>query len=490
MKNLIFKIIAISTFGISILNAYSQTKENPFFFGINAGTKQFSGEGVHEIYKLSDLHLAVGLNFGQYINRSFDWNIGLTHGMVDGHSFGKKFETKINNLSLNLKYKLANGYILKENSIIAPFVQAGFGDAVSTGSHWGKEADISFNFIYGGGLSFRLAPKHMLTLSTMHHYSMSDNYDGIDRTGASKNRKDRFVYTSVGYAYNFSFKKDNDKDGIFDKEDVCPDVFGLAQFKGCADTDGDGIEDKLDACVGEKGLTNLNGCPDSDGDGVANKDDNCPEIAGLADLLGCPDSDGDGITDSKDRCPKIKGIEKFNGCPDTDNDGIVDFEDNCPTISGALALKGCPDKDNDGVADIDDKCPDAAGIIANKGCPEVSKEVTKVLEQALKGVQFESGKDVIKKTSYSILDNVVSVMKNNPSYQLEINGHTDNQGDDTKNMVLSQNRANAVKKYLNEKGIEATRMKASGFGETIPVSDNSTAAGRSKNRRVEFKIVF
>jgi hypothetical protein len=73
-------------------------------------------------------------------------------------------------------------------------------------------------------------------------------------------------------------------DGIYDKDDACPDVAGLKEFNGCPDTDGDGIQDSADACPDVFGLAALNGCPDTDGDGVADKDDACPDVFGLAAL--------------------------------------------------------------------------------------------------------------------------------------------------------------------------------------------------------------
>jgi hypothetical protein len=69
--------------------------------------------------------------------------------------------------------------------------------------------------------------------------------------------------------------KDTDGDGIFDKDDACPDVAGLKEFNGCPDTDGDGIQDSADSCPDVAGLAALNGCPDTDGDGIADKDDEC-----------------------------------------------------------------------------------------------------------------------------------------------------------------------------------------------------------------------
>lgn len=81
-------------------------------------------------------------------------------------------------------------------------------------------------------------------------------------------------------------------------------------------------------------------------------------------------------------------------------------------------------------------------------------------------------------------------MKENPSYNLEINGHSDNTGIASKNLTLSQKRADAVKAYLTKGGVEADKLTAKGFGQTVPVADNATAAGRAKNRRVEFKVNF
>ena len=124
------------------------------------------------------------------------------------------------------------------------------------------------------------------------------------------------------------------------------------------------------------------------------------------------------------------------------------------------------------------------------GCPAVKREVLKIFEKALTGIQFETGEDVIKKQSFPILDQVVKAMKENPEYNLEINGHTDNVGDSTKNQILSDKRAASVRKYLIDKGIAETRMVSHGYGQTIPIADNKTAAGRAKNRRVEFKVLF
>jgi outer membrane protein OmpA-like peptidoglycan-associated protein len=125
--------------------------------------------------------------------------------------------------------------------------------------------------------------------------------------------------------------------------------------------------------------------------------------------------------------------------------------------------------------------------------PEPAKDEVKqadkdVLKEAIEGVNFESSKDVIQKSSYVVLDKVVTLMKNNPTYKLQINGHTDNKGSATFNKTLSQKRANAVKKYLTDRGVASSRLKAAGYGGEQPIADNNTDEGKLKNRRVEFII--
>ena len=148
------------------------------------------------------------------------------------------------------------------------------------------------------------------------------------------------------------------------------------------------------------------------------------------------------------------------------------------------------DQDGDGVDDPSDKCIDEPGIPENSGCPEIEEEVLEVFEQALQGIQFETAKAVIKPESFPILDNVVNIMQENEEFFLKIEGHTDSQGADDANQILSDNRAASTLKYLTDKGVDPSRLKAYGFGETQPVADNETAAGRAKNRRVVFEVVF
>jgi OmpA-OmpF porin, OOP family len=285
---------------------------------------------------------------------------------------------------------------------------------------------------------------------------------------------------------------DRDGDSVADADDKCPDAPGLPALMGCADRDADGVADPDDACPDAKGLAAFAGCPDTDSDGLADNKDNCPKEAGPASNQGCPvkiaDRDADGVPDAADACPDVKGTAAAKGCPDRDGDNIADRDDACPDKPGTAVGKGCPDSDGDGVYDNDDRCPDKAGTLANKGCPEIKAEDKAKLERAIKLVQFESGKAVLLQKSNAVLDEVVSVMKTYPEYSLNIGGHTDNQGDDKMNKTLSERRAKACYDYLANKGVAAARMTHQGFGETQPVAENTTPAGREKNRRVEFEL--
>jgi OOP family OmpA-OmpF porin len=206
------------------------------------------------------------------------------------------------------------------------------------------------------------------------------------------------------------------------------------------------------------------------------------------------DTDGDGIIDSLDKCPTVAGVAKYQGCPipDTDKDGINDEEDKCPNVPGVARYQGCPipDTDGDGVNDEVDKCPNVPGPASNNGCPlpVVTEEMTKKVEMAAKEIYFQTGKAILLPKSYLKLDEVAAILTANPTVKLEIDGHTDNTGKPAANQTLSENRANAVVKYFASKGIGADRLTAKGFGPTMPIDTNKTAAGRAKNRRVEMKI--
>jgi len=263
--------------------------------------------------------------------------------------------------------------------------------------------------------------------------------------------------------------RDRDHDHVSDRRDQCPDVQGTWALRGCPD-------------------------PDRDHDGILDSVDKCPDLPGSATAMGCPDADKDSVADDVDKCPDVPGLVSMHGCPDRDGDGVTDAEDECPDVPGVVALHGCPDADGDGVPDKDDRCPKVPGPASNHGCPivkeqvKVKEEVKKRLAFAATAIQFETGKAIIKKTSYPMLNEIVKILNEYPDYYMTIDGHTDNVGKPAKNLQLSKDRANAVKNYFVSQGVKEDRLVTNGYGDTKPVASNKTAAGRAKNRRVAMDL--
>lgn len=333
------------------------------------------------------------------------------------------------------------------------------------------------------------------------------------------NKKDECP--EIAGVWQFKGCPDTDLDGIRDTEDECPAEAGLLEFNGCPDTDKDGLPDKIDKCPTVPGLKEFEGCPDKDGDGIQDSEDDCPEVAGLKEFNGCPDTDGDGIIDSEDLCPEVPGPKENDGCPDTDGDGIFDYLDECPTVPGPGENKGCPwpdtdgdglldkddkcpnnpgpvenegcpyaDTDGDGVLDKDDKCPNVPGVVENFGCPKIAEEEQEILNTAFDNLEFETGKDIIRNSSFPSLVELADLLKKKSEWKLLIVGHTDNVGSERGNLILSKKRATAVQKFLMDNGVPEAALTVEYYGETRPIADNDTEEGRQKNRRVEMTVVF
>jgi len=248
--------------------------------------------------------------------------------------------------------------------------------------------------------------------------------------------------------------------------------------------------------------------PDTDHDGIPDKTDKCPtepeDKDGFEDADGCPDPDNDkdGIPDKADKCPNEPedkdNFEDADGCPDPDNDadGILDDVDKCPNEpedkDGFEDADGCPDPDNDkdGVLDAADKCPNDAGPPDNDGCPKKYEHIVVTPEkiELKQKIFFDTNKATIQPRSFSLLDEIASVLKTRPTMTVRIEGHTDSRGKRAHNMQLSQSRAESVRQHLVGLGVDMSRMEAQGYGPDQPIETNKTVAGREKNRRVEFII--
>ena len=201
------------------------------------------------------------------------------------------------------------------------------------------------------------------------------------------------------------------------------------------------------------------------------------------------DADGDGVPNDLDKCPTTPPGRVVNaeGCQlDSDGDGVVDGDDQCPDPPAGVSVDatGCPpDADGDGVPDYLDECPDteAGARVNDTGCYiELEEEVTIDMN-----IEFETDKAEIRPDHISEINRAVNFLRQYPTTNAVIEGHTDSDGSASYNQGLSERRAKAVYEYLiSEAGIRADRLSWAGFGESQPIASNDTADGKQRNRRV------
>ncbi len=211
------------------------------------------------------------------------------------------------------------------------------------------------------------------------------------------------------------------------------------------------------------------------------------------------DTDKDGVVDELDEDPNTPiGVQVYgNGTPvDSDQDGVPDYLDKCPFEKGRVDNDGCPfigDKDRDGIPDREDKCPEVKGLERYEGCPDANSlrvtELVTVMSYS-KNIYFNTDSNSIRSGFYyTMLDDVAEIMLKNKDVTFSVSGYTDDVGTVEYNLKLSERRANEARNYLIERGVEADRIFAKGYGKLNPKYSNDTAQGRQLNRRVEIKSV-
>ena len=192
----------------------------------------------------------------------------------------------------------------------------------------------------------------------------------------------------------------------------------------------------------------------------------------------------------------FKGKQKIALPPvvekDTDGDGILDKYDKCPTVAGPAENEGCPwpDTDGDGVLDKDDKCPTVPGLKENDGCPKTNHSVAEEVTLSLKDILFNFGNATLRPESNEKLDAAAKIIQSSNGGTFLVIGHTDKKGNPAYNLKLSRERAAAVVKALEERGVSENQLKSKGLGSqeaTVPVT--ASDAERQKDRRVEVKFV-
>ncbi|WP_430827023.1 OmpA family protein [Chryseobacterium indologenes] len=233
---------------------------------------------------------------------------------------------------------------------------------------------------------------------------------------------------------------------------------------------------------------------DRDKDGILDKDDLCPDTPGLPEFQGCPDTDGDGVPDKDDQCPDVAGPVENNGCPwpDTDGDGVIDKDDACPTVAGPAENNGCPwpDTDGDGILDKDDACPTVPGLPEYNGCPKPEKVISEEATGALKGILFNFNKATIRPESNGKLDEAAKIIKQSSNGTFLVTGHTDAKGAAAYNLKLSRERAASVVAALESRGVNGNQLKSTGVGSRdAKVPAKATDAERMVDRKVVVEAV-
>ncbi len=432
------------------------------------------------------------------LSRSFVMGLAAGYSKTYDHPFNDKDQsyneiwnkaetspTKMTGMLVDLEGQ----YFLFPESNIQPYFLGGAGidlwklttqDSSLSFSAWPSGNEYSFMDVsakFGVGINFWLNKYWTFDIQAKYSYgitNVSADDDTIyygDMSEWDKRAFQSFIQPSIALTYYFGRKIDTDKDGVGDEEDSCPGTpsGAMVDMDGCPlDTDNDGVYDGLDRC------------------------ENTPAGA-VVDIQGCPkDTDGDGVYDGLDQCPNTPKTAKtdMRGCPlDTDQDGVADYLDreiNTPFKAEVDANGVGLDSDFDGVYDGLDRCPTtAAGAQVDEfGCPV---EVEKPVEKITLNIEYATGSYEPDDEAKKVLDRLAETMYAYVDYSIEIDGFTDNVGSEKANRDLSQKRADAVMKYLLDKGVASYRMSSKGFGEDsrYAIGDNSTPEGRQKNRRVE-----
>jgi len=452
MKNLKLGISALALTVASTV--FAQTTNNPWLIGVGAHAENHLAQrdGFSNTFAARNLtktmfnmnnfsitpplsKLTVARNIGKGL--VIDWQT--TVGNVDNKRFnmGKEFMLMT---GLGFQAKAA-GLLWNEESWFDPYLRVGAnylrhdytsltfprvdanGETVTNGDNGTENGKANFFAVAAGaGVNFWVTK----------NFGLGVQGDYVSTPG-DKSTVANFWQASASLNFRFG-NRDRDKDGILDKDDLCPDTPGLPEFQGCPDTDGDGVPDK---------------------------DDQCPDVAGPVENNGCP-------------------------WPDTDGDGVIDKDDACPTVAGPAENNGCPwpDTDGDGILDKDDACPTVPGLPEYNGCPKPKKQTAIELEQNFGSVFFDFNKATIKAESTTALDRAADLIKKDGgNYLLE--GRTDAKGAEAYNLKLSRQRAAAVVAALDARGVDANALKSIGVGEAkATVPEKATDAERQVDRKV------
>jgi OOP family OmpA-OmpF porin len=459
MKNTLIILGVVASQLVFSVKAQQSETFNKWSVGASLGVHD--GQAPNSMYtRIHQIH-HYGINARYMMNNRVGLMVDFGYDFMDGYGSGDR---NVHYLRSSIQGVVNAGEILKFHTFskrLGLLIHGGAGsstmlvkkeyrDVPIPGDPNFTGVDKMMNFIFGARPQFKLTEKVSLNadLSFIFHHNQDYQFDMLNRNFNSA-IDGYFLNLSVG-ASLYLGKAEKHLDWQYDDFDselsMYEEKLKMLEDK-MKDDDMDGVPNYLDAEPNSMSGAKVNAR------GVTEK----PSDASL-------DSDGDGVPDMFDLCPNDKGTFGGSGCPDTDGDGVYDNVDKCKNEFGTAAMKGCPENDN-------------------------GSDVFEIMNNSLKTINFQTGKFQLTEQSFKILDEVVGLMKKEPTYKLSIAGHTDNVGNADANVKLSNERAKTVKDYLLSQGIKSNRFIAIGFGSARPVATNNTPEGKFENRRVEFALV-
>ena len=389
-------------------------------------------------------------------------------------------------------------YYFTAGGDLSPYAYLGAGvytykRKTGSGEYWPDDTqNLSIHVPVGLGLELALSKQAVLSVDIGARIldDYTDYSIGTAEGGTGLTHTDWYPTARVGVNFYFggSDGNDNDGDGLTNGEEKAYRV-----NPNNADTDGDGLSDGEEIKMHKTDPRRL----DSDGDGLKDGE----EVRTYKTNPTMADTDADGLSDGSE-------VVQYNTNPakaDTDGDGLVDGQE----ILRYKTNPSKPDTDGDGLTDgqeVNQYKTDPLKVDTDGGSvydgqevaaktnplvpgddvptPGIQKiEVGRAI--VLGGIVFASGKAIIEPESEQALIEAFIALKTNPGISVEIRGYTDNAGTASANKLLSQQRAQSVRAWLIQNGIEPNRVTARGFGQEYPIADNRSAEGRAKNQRIE-----
>lgn len=453
----------------------------------------------------------------ELLKQIIETELGAGYGTIAGVDFTNA-EYKSEIIPMDLRFILSPFNI----AVINPYGYAGIGmlrykvktfpKSVSPNKTDLKDADWSAFAPVGVGFEINLSETINLDFSGGYTFTLTDNlnyYNNKDAYSGESTVNDGYYQAALGLTYvGGSGSTDKDMDGLTKKEEK-----EIGTDPDNPDTDGDGLTDGDETLKYKTNPLNA----DTDGDGLKDSD----EVKKYNSNPALSDSDGDGLKDGEE----INLYKTNPAKADTDQDGLSDYDEIFKYKTDPLKA----DTDGEGLSDGDeilkyktdplktdtdgDGLYDGEEVLKYKTDPlkkdsdggsiddlteltrgtnplDANDDVVKIgVPIVLEGVTFETNKATITPESSQILRSALKTLTTYPEIQVEISGHTDNVGSKKANTKLSQKRADSVREWLIERGIDPSRIVAKGYGPDAPIVPNDSPENKRKNRRIEFKRI-